>query len=689
MKNTVICNGRTFTDDDIVQGECYISRSLLSSSLEVETLEFTVYSSDPTLVDFEVDSPVAYLHNGVRIKTFFLQSVSRKSKYLYEFEAVSGAGVLDKRDYYGGIYTGQKVREVVSDICKTFPVSVAENVAGIKLYGWLPISTRREALAQVLFAISAALKDDVNGRFTVAGLSPDQTRSVTKEETSENSSVEYTTSAVDVVVLEHQYTEGQEEITLFEGTTSTGDVITFSEPCHSLTASGFTITEQGANYAIVSSGSGTLTGKKYIHSTREIKGKRTTKSDVDNERKVRVEDATLVSLVNSRAVADRLADYYAQSERIVADVAYNDDRAGDVLSQYHPYEDKMVQTCIESLDITMSGQLLAKMTSLVGYIPPDISQIEYYDTFEILTGSGTWTAPDGAKNARAVLISGGTGGQNGTNGKHGEHVNQPASSSARTSKYQLGGDPGKGGQPGTPGKVFQVELDLDTTKNYPYLCGIAGTGAKNDGSDVQKNGTAGTDTTFGVYNSASGSVPDNGFTNPIDRTTYAKKGEAGQDGGKGGDGGYYDFDDRKEEKINGQNGQGVGTSKGGTGGTGEWGSGSSSYAGGGGGGAAKDKPGGNGKDYNYDPNLRENGKGGDGASPSKPATQTYGSAGHGGHGGGGPGGTGGWIADGPAYDPEDVPERTVLGEIGVGSDGGDAGPGCVIVFYSLPKKAGA
>lgn len=678
MKNTVICNGRTFTDDDIVRGECYISRSLLSSSLEVETLEFTVYSSDLTLVDFEVDSPVAYLHNGVRIKTFFLQSVSRKSKYLYEFEAVSGAGVLDKRDYYGGIYTGQKVREVVSDICKTFPVSVAENVAGIKLYGWLPISTRREALAQVLFAISAALKDDVNGRFTVAGLSPDQTRSVTKEETSENSSVEYTTSAVDVVVLEHQYTEGQEEITLFEGTTSTGDVITFSEPCHSLTASGFTITEQGANYAIVSSGSGTLTGKKYIHSTREIKGKRTTKSDVDNERKVRVEDATLVSLVNSRAVADRLADYYAQSERIVADVAYNDDRAGDVLSQYHPYEDKMVQTCIESLDITMSGQLLAKMTSLVGYIPPDISQIEYYDTFEILTGTGTWTAPNGAKNGRAVLIGGGTGGQNGTNGKHGKQVNQPASSEARASKYQLGGDPGKGGQPGTPGKVLQVELDLSSVQSYSYRCGKAGTGAVNPGTDVQSNGNVGGKTTFGDYSSESGSVPESGFTNPLNQTTYAQKGDSGVDGAKGGDGGYFDLNDDNEVFIHGLDGENVGEAKGGTGGRGLWGSGRIAYAGGGGAGAAYNKNGGNGKSYT------DKGTGGDGASPDKPSKPNYGSAGHGGHGGGGPGGTGGWISDGPVDDRPD--ERTNLGAVGVGSDGGDAGDGCVIVFYSLPRK---
>lgn len=231
--NTIQCNGRMFDDDSIVSGECYIVRSLLASSLEVETLEFSVYSTDPTVSQFTVDSEVILSHNSQRLKTFFLQSVSRESKYIYRFEAVSAAGVLDKRDYYGGIYTGQIVRDVVADICKNFPASVASNVAGIKLYGWLPISTRREALAQVLFAISAAFVEDATGSFTISGLSPEQVRVIPENETSQNSNIEYTSPAIDVIVLEHQYTEGQEEITLFEGATSAGDIITFSEPCHS------------------------------------------------------------------------------------------------------------------------------------------------------------------------------------------------------------------------------------------------------------------------------------------------------------------------------------------------------------------------------------------------------------------------------------------------------------------------
>lgn len=660
--NTIQCNGRMFDDDSIVSGECYIVRSLLASSLEVETLEFSVYSTDPTLSQFSVDSEVILSHNSQRIKTFFLQSVSRKSKYIYQFEAVSAAGVLDKRDYYGGIYTGQTVRGVVADICKNFPVSVASNIAGIKLYGWLPISTRREALAQVLFAISAAFVEDATGNFTVAGLSHEQTREIPESETSENSSIEYISPAIDVIVLEHQYTEGQEEITLFEGTTSAGDIITFSEPCHSLVASGFTITEQGANYAIVSSGSGKLTGKKYIHSTREVKGKRTkARAAEDNESKVRVEEATLVSLVNSRAVADRLADYYACAERIVADVAYQADDAGDVLSQYHPYDGNMVQTCVESLDITLSGKLLAKMTSLVGYIPPDISQIEYYDTYEILTGTGTWTAPKGAKNARAVLIGGGDGGTNGKDGTDGRNGHVTGNPSAE-------GKGGKGGEPGTPGnggKILQIEIDA--TQSYAYKSGAGGA-----------VGELGTATTFGAFSSANGTANDNGYTDIINKKTYARKGFPGVAGGDGGDAE--------------NNGDDVETWKGGQGGEKDTLNGYSAN-GGGGSGAAKGSNGKDGTDgymdrwstgnpnnpYGYLARGGRGGKGADAVSPDfYPEYGSGGSAGHGGGGGGG-GGTANGSSDTSSNDGRG-------GDGGAGSAGTPGKPGCIIVYYSLPRK---
>ncbi|MCQ5128019.1 hypothetical protein NE454_26930, partial [Blautia producta] len=76
------------------------------------------------------------------------------------------------------------------------------------------------------------------------------------------------------------------------------------------------ILESGVNYAKVSSGNGTLSGTAYVHNTREV-SKAVNPGDTENVK--RVEDATLVSLANANAVAERLARYYAAREVIEAD----------------------------------------------------------------------------------------------------------------------------------------------------------------------------------------------------------------------------------------------------------------------------------------------------------------------------------------------------------------------------------
>ena len=63
------------------------------------------------------------------------------------------------------------------------------------------------------------------------------------------------------------------------------------------------IQASGANWARVSAGSGTLTGKTYIHNTRQV-SKAVQEANTPNVKTV--EDATLVSLANSTAVAQRL-----------------------------------------------------------------------------------------------------------------------------------------------------------------------------------------------------------------------------------------------------------------------------------------------------------------------------------------------------------------------------------------------
>ena len=199
--------------------------------------------------------------------------------------------LLEQSTHYGGIYTGQTVAQVVAHICN-IPYLIQTRFAGVKLYGWLPIATRRDNLIQVLFAVGANTKVDQNGTLRIESLWDGVASSIPEDRVFLGDSVQYAARVTQVSVLEHQYIPGSETVDLFDGTAAEGDIIQFSEPVYDLSAEGFSVLESGANYAKLSAGTGKLTGKKYVHTTRDVRAQ-VLPDDVPNV--VEVTEATLVS----------------------------------------------------------------------------------------------------------------------------------------------------------------------------------------------------------------------------------------------------------------------------------------------------------------------------------------------------------------------------------------------------------
>ena len=668
-----------FEGQDITNGSTHFARSLKSSSLEIDTFSFEVRSDNTTLTQFVRNTPLTYYHDRNQIGIFYVQKISRISKSAYRFECTSTVGLLDESYHNGGIYTGQTVKEVVESICAPYPAMVKTNIQKIKLYGWLPIATKRENLTQLLFAIGATLKVDYNGVIRIEGLWDGQSAEIGADRMYSGGTVEYATPVTQVIVTEHSYNQtSTETVDLFEGTASAGDKITFDEPCYDLVAEGFQITESGANYAVVTSGSGKLVGKKYVHTTRQtardIPAKR---RDLVNQSDniVRVENATLVSLVNAGAVADRLVKYYACTERIANKVVAQRESPGDVAAVYHPYGQKLMRGCIESADTTISCSLAANEKILVGYTPPDVGEQEYYDSVEVITESGAWSVPENVTSVRIVLIGGGDGGASGHKGENGENGDGAPTK---------GGAGGNGGTGGAGGKITQTEISVTPGSVHQITIGAGGRGGVFSG-DGNNTGLPGIDTIFDSISSSSGASSQNGITDPVHQITYAAKGEIGIKGGAGGDGGS------KKTELYGHEGQNVDIYKGGAGGGRNWAlKEPENYGGGGGGGgAALGSNGGDGGRGNVEyisdilgqgPGwLAHCGSGGVGANatvrPNRPSV--YGTGGTGGNGGGGGGGVG-------AAQGKDVWGATG-GIGGNGGNGGDGAPGCVLIYYRIYK----
>ena len=690
--------------------------ALDESSLSFDTVSVEVCTTTigAQLSALPNNTPII-VYRGGEIKARFVSSgVSRIGPVTYQLTGRSPMGALTGMVHTGGIYTGQTVEEVVKEICGNIPSLIKSVYAGVKLYGWLPYAdgkerSARDNLAQVLFAIGAYLRTDLNGVLRIEPLWDGTASLIDVDRSYAGGTVKYDSPISAVTVTEHQYVAGTEVKDLFSGTAQNGDIITFSEPMHSLSATGFTILESGANYAKISAGTGALTGKAYIHNTRLIT-QPVTAGAVENIKSVT--DATLVSLVNSYAVAKRLADYYRCRETITNNIVSGHEKPGHVVSVYHPYDKKMVSACIRSLDTTMSATLKSSMEALVGFTPAQPESAEYFDSMEILTGSGEWEVPPGVTGYTRVLIGGGDGGWSGLNGANSPSLHEEtlteSNSDDRTRyvfiPYSEGGAGGNAGAPGAGGKVL-VETIVDAVPGtkIPYNCGKGGAGGIRSASGSSQ-GAAGGATTMGGSSSAKGTSTDEGYSDSGTGQIFATPGAAGIPGSKGH--GYsrknktYVDSPSPEIVVDGivyKPGEDNDASD--EGGRGNFATEPYGYVGwewdgGFGGGAAYGANGGKGVANGHGSASKTSasvtgssgGRGADALPPPKATTQ-YGKGGAGGNGGGGAGSNGTAIAKQVIKIGLSVSNASLLatnpapGLGGNGSNGGEGGDGCIILYY--------
>lgn len=151
--NKLVYGDLTFTDDEIQDGEVYDAVALLSDALEIGTINVGLYIRDEetgaALTAFRRNEKLLYYYRDKLRGTYYIESIQRTGKYTYEISANNAVALLEQSNHLGGIYTGQTVDELVAEIC-TIPYIIQSKFAGIKLYGWLPVATRRANLAQVL-----------------------------------------------------------------------------------------------------------------------------------------------------------------------------------------------------------------------------------------------------------------------------------------------------------------------------------------------------------------------------------------------------------------------------------------------------------------------------------------------------------------------------------------------------------
>ena len=591
-----------------------------SDGQEIQTGVGQIYAVDTAnsgtgsdLINLEYGTPVWYYHNGELVGKFYIDTVKRQARNKYQLNCVSAIGLLEKKRHGGDLFTASTFGTVLAHILAeglhgsgnpVIDYVIDDDVADLPVSGWLPYASKRNNLYQLIFANGVNIVKNYDGRprFTFVYTATDANADAIAEGSIYNGgSVEYTKPYSKVAISEHTYaaiTDVEPE-TLFDNSTGTAvsnEEIWFDNApviVSSLAVEGsLTLVSATVNSAVIS-GNGKLTGIPYTHSMRTVSR---TNLTAPEEKTVSVEDCTMVNLINSENLLNRLYAFYCPSnfiKKISNGVVFEAERCGKAYRFKNPYGE-LETAYLASMDITASSINKAESVWYAGYEPA--GQQGLYQEEEVCVPEpdpedpeqeiteGDWTVPDGVTEFKVILIGGGTGGGSGWPGKNGKdartYTNTEETADLSAVWYGAeGGDGGEGGGGGSPGrvKIFTVENAVPGT-TYHWSLGSGGEGGAATGfipdtvdelrnalenenpdgewTDAQieamiaqedtnwngspNAGSAGTATTFSdgttTWSTADqdGYVPTGGVYDPISDNYYALTGNKGIRGGKGG-----------------------------------------------------------------------------------------------------------------------------------------------------------
>ncbi|MBM6938460.1 hypothetical protein H7U37_07985 [Pseudoflavonifractor phocaeensis] len=365
LQEAVYGQTRIFTSGELRRVNLFQAASVISEELEINTCDLTLSSKDPVPFLFQRKQPMEVYHGGILQGVFYVSASKRVGTAMYEIETSDAVGLLEEENHMGGVYAGKRVDALAAEILGHNAYDLDPSLAGMTVFGWLPIATRRENLAQLAFAIGAVVDTSGSQVIRIYPVQSSVTADFGPERIYSGSDIDTAALVTGVEVTAHKYTAGTESKELFRDTLTGHAMVTFGEPVSDLSISGGTLLEHNANYAVLSGTGGvvTLMGKPYQHTTRTVKVE---KSDLQASEVVnvyQVTDATLVGDGNAMEVAQRVYDYCQRRETVNAQLVLADERPGDVVTVQTEF-DGVKEGTILSLDIDLARKRIGEAVIL-------------------------------------------------------------------------------------------------------------------------------------------------------------------------------------------------------------------------------------------------------------------------------------------------------------------------------------
>lgn len=354
---------REFLSDEVRQISCLQEINAISENISINTMNFTVRTKSSVPFDLQKKQKLSLYFNGGLIGSFYLKNGAKKSKTDYFMDSHDALGILDGNEYHGGIYTGQLVPDVIADIFneEDFNYLLSDAFDNVKLYGYIPYTTKRNALVQISFAIGAVVDTSNYDGVVIYPKQENKSGEFTAGEVFGGLTLEHSDVVTGVRLTVHDYQKSNETAEIYKGTVDGTAQVIFSEAHHSLSITGGTITASGDNYAFINGSGGEviLTGKKYNHFTSTVI--KENPNIIFNKNIKEVPEATLVHKGNATAVLDRVYEYYQHAENVVGNVLLGDKVIGQVVDIDTDYDGVKTGT-IESVSYSFAGSIKAEVT---------------------------------------------------------------------------------------------------------------------------------------------------------------------------------------------------------------------------------------------------------------------------------------------------------------------------------------
>lgn len=546
-----------FINNEIKEPSTIQGVDIIGDKLSIDTFSVIVYYSGENIDGLRTlpfGTPVWYFKNGILVYKFYINTITRVNRIGFKLECVSAIGLLDKSSHIGGVYAGQTVSDVLEEIIGDIvDYSIDEDVATTQVFGYLPFQSRRDNLHQLMFAHNISILRDADGdmRFTYLR-TEDNPDVIDANRIYINGQVEYPAVATEVIVIEHsyQYDENEDEVTLFDNTSSTPAshkrIIFDTAPIYvpSLRVSEtLTIEVAHPNFVIVS-GIGVLVGRPYYDNVSSI----SRENETDGEQyTVQISNATLVNVLNSEFVADRVISYYSSAKKIKGDLKIANEAVGHRYSFIDAFGEQ-VTGYLHKVTTYASSFVKATSEFISGYVSECFGN--NYTHYIEATEPCNIIVPQGCTRLRFVIIGGGEGGTRG---------DQSTSNSDWIHSSELNaGEPGEAGDFGEGGNIREIVINNPTPGSYHCSIGVRGTGTSLYNLNPNLNVISPTasyvtcpDET--VYSSDDSSAYKcvSGVMNIFTGSIYGKSGKEGIDGGKGGRGSYTTGEDGEDVYYDG------------------------------------------------------------------------------------------------------------------------------------------